>query len=132
MKKLIGFAVIVHGKCPPKPRMTGSDAWKDPPRPAVKKYRDYVDKIRAAMIDAKREWGWDDGDSIATRVAVTIDFHDNFTLIDVTEMGGKRGKRAGDLDNMIKTVFEALQDFQNVPILIEDDSQVVSVKARVM
>ena len=33
-----------------KPRQTRSDIWKDPPRPAVSKYRDFADTLRLLAL----------------------------------------------------------------------------------
>ena len=131
---LNGFQFTVPMKAIAKPRMTRSDVWKDPPRPAVAKYREFVDAVRAAIIDAKRDAEHDVPDdwTLKGNVSVTISFMPDATFVKVEEIAGKqRGKRAGDIDNFSKSVLEALQEFQEVPILIDDDSQVTILFAEI-
>lgn len=127
------FHFEIERKPIPKPRMTRADAWKDPPRRAVSVYREFVDATRAAIIDAKREAGLPDDWTLKGNVAVTITFTPKHTQVRVYQQPGKqRGKRAGDIDNLCKSVLEALQEFQQVPILIDDDSQVTMLYAEVI
>jgi len=130
---LSAFHFAVEMKAIAKPRMTRADAWRDPPRPAVRKYREFVDAMRAAIIDAKRTFGVGDEWTMEGNVLVEVAFFSDATVVRVKQQPGKlRGKRAGDIDNLAKSVLESLQTFQGVPILIDDDSQVATLFAQVV
>ena len=119
----------------PKSRMTQSDRWIE--RPTVARYREFVDAVRAAAIDAKRAAGLPDGFIFDGPVGVEFIFKPDRTIVQVWPVDAPpRGKRAGDLDNFVKAVFEGLMHQSRgleslVPILIEDDSQVVILNARI-
>jgi len=132
-RKLNTFHFAVGMKAVPKPRMTRADRWKV--RADVVRYREFVDAVRAAAIDSKRRMGLPDDFKIATGVAVWIDFLPDMTVVVVESVERQaRGKNAGDIDNLVKSVLEGLHSQKSgvealVPILIEDDSQVVMLKA---
>lgn len=130
MGEQVTFHFAVEMRAIAKPRMTRADQWKQ--RPAVRKYHEFVDAIRAAVIDTKRTMGLPDDFKIATRVAIQILFLPDSTVVQVREVEGTpRGTRAGDIDNLCKSVLEGLQPQAGTlaPILIDDDSQVVELFA---
>jgi len=130
MPKLFTFKV--EGKPAPKPRMTRRDSWKK--RPAVKRYREYADKIRAAAIACKRRLRLGDDYVLTGPVEVKIIFRENSTFVEVREVEGSMPVKRGDLDNCCKSVLESLSAQRSgveslVPILIKDDSQVIHLVA---
>lgn len=127
------FFIRIPLKGVPKPRMTGSDAWKDPPRPSVQKYRDFADATRAQIVDVRRYFDLEDDEQFSGPVRVSIEFLADETrvFIDNMPLTKPRGKRAGDIDNMIKSVLEGLQDWKLWKGIIADDSQVVKVTAKI-
>ena len=129
----MNLTFTVPGIPRPKPRMTRRDQWKQ--RPIVVNYRDYADRIRAALIDAKRVSGISDEFEMDGPIAVDLTFvtrkGEERTIVKIWQLEGALKPRAGDIDNFCKSVLEAMQPFNIVPILIKDDKQVITLTARI-
>jgi len=126
--------LIVPGRPIAKPRMTGSDAWKL--RPIVDAYRQHVDRVRAAVIDAKRAAGMGDFDTWPDLAEVRITFETGLTHVTVTsptDAGSRPRGLRGDVDNLTKTVLEGLQPQRGVmgSSILRDDRQVVALQAAI-
>jgi len=126
--------LVVPGRPIAKPRMTGSDAWNL--RPIVDAYRQHVDRVRAAAIDAKRAAGMGDFDAWPGPTEVRITFEANLTHVTVsspTDAGARPRGLRGDVDNLTKTVLEGLQPQRGVmgSSILRDDRQVVALQASI-
>ncbi len=124
--------VRVKGRPVPKPRMTQRDRWQH--RPAVERYRSYVDTIRAAIIDAKRSAGKSDFFSIDGPVRVKITFEADETHITIAPedrpgYGRPTGIQA-DADNLLKGLLDAMQPQAGRfgSSIIRNDKQVVALE----
>jgi len=126
--------LVVPGRPIAKPRMTGSDAWNL--RPIVDAYRQHVDRVRAAAIDAKRAAGMGDFDAWLGPTEVRITFEIDATHVLVTsptDAGARPRGLRGDCDNLVKTVLEGLQPQRGVmgSSILRDDRQVVALQAAI-
>ncbi len=124
---------VVKGRPVPKPRMSQRDRWEH--RPAVARYREYVDSVRAAIIDAKRAAGLGEFAKIDGPVRVLVTFSVDETHVTVAPedragYGRPMGLR-GDADNFLKALLEGLHPQRGtlgISILADDD-QVVALEA---
>lgn len=125
--------LIVPGRPIPKPRMTGSDAWKQ--RPIVLAYREHVDRVRAAVIDAKRAAGMDDFDLWTGPVEVQATFLLDCTHVTITTpaLPARPIGLHGDIDNLTKALLEGLQPQRGglSTSILRDDRQVVGLQAAI-
>ena len=88
----------------PKPRMTQSDKWKM--RPAVLRYRDFCDQVRAAGIELP------DYGAVITFV---LPMPNSWSKKKRIAMHGKPHQQKPDLDNLLKALADAVH---------EDDSHI--------
>ena len=81
----------------PKPRMTQRDKWAK--RPAVIRYRDFCDQVRAAGIEVNQQ-----GSEIAFNLPMPV----SWSKKKRSEMDGQPHKQKPDLDNLIKALLDAV------------------------
>lgn len=82
-----------------KPRMTQRDRWMK--RPAVLRYREYCDRIRAAAGEIAQ-------DPIAIEVNAFIAMPESWSKKKKSEMNGKPHRAKPDYDNICKSAGDAL------------------------
>jgi hypothetical protein len=125
--------LIVPGRPIAKPRMTNRDRWEL--RAPVDAYRRHVDAVRAAVVDAKREAGMGDFDLWHGSVEVQVTFLLDATHVTVTTpaLPARPVGLSGDLDNLVKTVFEGLHPQRGSlsTSILQDDRQVVGLQAAI-
>jgi Holliday junction resolvase RusA-like endonuclease len=93
----------------PKPRMTRSDSWRTPARPAVARYWAFKDEVRIRVrLDTKL-----DGSCIVFHIAMPESWTEKKKL----SLCGKPHRTKPDLSNLIKALEDALY---------EDDSHIAS------
>ena len=95
-----------------KPRMTRSDKWKQ--RDCVLRYRTFADELRLKYKRTKNQ------DSGSFNIVFSIKMPDSWPLKKQIDMDGKPHRQKPDIDNLIKSVFDAL---------FEDDSFIYRVQA---
>ena len=96
----------VKGTPVPKPRMSQRDRWQH--RPAVARYREYVDEIRAGGVDAKRAAHLGDFFHLAGPLRVSMTFTSTETYLTVARAELPYRRPPGlrfDLDNGVKAVL---------------------------
>lgn len=96
-----------------KPRMTQSDRWKQ--RPAVMRYRMFADELR--FLAANRKFRLPDQFSVTFHLPMPASWPKKKR----EAMEGTPHQQKSDLDNLIKSVCDALR---------EDDSTIWDVSAR--
>lgn len=81
----------------PKPRMTQSDKWKT--RPAVLRYREFCDQVRAAGVELP------DHGAVITFL---LPMPQSWSKKKREAMNGKPHQQKPDLDNLIKALCDAI------------------------
>lgn len=85
----------------PKPRMTQADKWKK--RPAVLRYRDFCDQLRAAAEDL----GFTVPEA-GMGLSFRIPMPDSWSKKKRAAMEGTPHQQRPDVDNLVKAVLDAL------------------------
>lgn len=100
--------IFYSGRPIGKPRMTRSDKWKDPPRPAVAKWWDFKDGLMAAAL----EQGFRPGrmEIRGLGLMAFIKMPKSWSKEKKEEMLGKSHLSKPDLSNIFKAVEDALTD----------------------
>lgn len=80
----------------PKPRMTQRDKWQK--RPAVLRYREFCDQVRAAGVQLPN------GATVMFRLPMPKSWSKKKRL----EMNGKPHQQKPDLDNLLKALIDAV------------------------
>ena len=83
----------------PKPRMTQRDKWQK--RPAVLRYREFCDQVRAAGIEIKQQ---------GSEITFYLPMPKSWSKKKRQEMDGQPHKQKPDLDNIIKALLDAVHD----------------------
>ena len=97
-----------------KPRQTRSDIWKDPPRPAVSKYRDFADTLRLLALKN----GYSALDTLD--VLFVIPFPKSYGKKKMEALNGRPHQVKPDVDNLVKAVLD---------IFLKNDSSVWKINA---
>lgn len=106
----------VPGVCPPKPRMTQADKWKE--RPAVLAYRTWCDECRLAATGSPSSFV--EADVLGVIAFFHLPVPDSWPAARKREAYGGMHRQAGDVDNRVKSVCDAL---------FRDDKQVAFIQA---
>ncbi len=85
----------------PKPRQTKRDVWAK--RPCVLRYRAFADAMRVAA--AKYDWKLPDN---GLRIRFDLPMPKSWSLKKQYEMVGKPHQQKPDIDNLVKSVLDAL------------------------
>lgn len=123
-----GVSFTIWGVPVPKPRQTQSDRWKK--RLCVVRYREWADKAREA---APAEVG----DPIAVECLFFLPFPKSWRKNLVAAMKGQPHRHRGDVDNLSKSILDALipQDCVVARLVAEkrwDDGQGPRVEVKLM
>lgn len=103
------WTLLWYGVVPGKPRMTQRDKWKN--RPAVQRYHEFCDSIRAAMnLEAKLKTG-----PAELNWECFLPMPKSWSKKKKLAMAGKPHRQRPDRDNLDKAILDAL---------FEDDSAI--------
>jgi len=91
-----------------KPRMTRSDVWKK--RPAVVKYHQFKDDLRPYQIKLEPE----------LEIEFELPMPKSWSKKKQAEMNGKPHQQTPDIDNLVKSLFDAV---------VDNDSYIYSFRA---
>jgi Holliday junction resolvase RusA-like endonuclease len=95
------------GEPVPKPRMTRSDKWREPVRPAVAAYWAYKDEIILAAYQA----GYRRGETV---IKLELEFHlpmpGSLSRAKREQLAGQPHMVKPDLDNLVKAILDSLSD----------------------
>ena len=80
------------------PRMTRADAWRFPPRDCVARYRAFKDEVRLRGVSLEN------GDGVVFVVPMPV----SWSKKKKAKMCGQLCKQKPDLDNMLKSLMDAL------------------------
>ena len=83
----------------PKPRMTRRDVWLHPPRPAVKRYREFADQCRIARLTLP------DADA---HVLFVLPMPESWSTKKKGQMDGTPHQAKPDLSNLLKALEDAV------------------------
>lgn len=90
----------------PKVKQTKSDQWRNPPRPAVAKYRAFRDRVQALGITIV------DGDSIT----FVLPMPQSWPAKKRAAMDGQPHRQKPDLDNLLGGLFDAAMPLEDCHI----------------
>jgi len=99
----------------PKPRMTQSDKWRDPPRPCVAKYWAFKSEI---LYEAKKQGLKKLSDEL--EIQFFIQMPKSWSEIKKRRMFNTKHQQKPDIDNLVKSILD---------IFCQDDSYVWRVTA---
>lgn len=109
-------SLTVLGVCPPKPRMTQADKWRE--RPAVLAYRTWCDECRLAATGSPTKFV--EADVLGVIAFFHLPVPESWPEEKKRAAYGRMHREAGDVDNRKKSVLDSL---------FRDDKRIAFIQA---